>query len=363
MSRIRVLALLSWVVLLAPVVGAEDVRHEINFPDLPGYQTLVCDFHMHTVFSDGLVWPSVRVGEAWRQGLDAISITDHIEYQPHKDDVPTRHQRPFELAAGPARAANVLLIRGAEITRDTPPGHFNALFLKDITALDKEEFLEVIEEANKQGGFVFWNHQAWKGAEKGRWLDVHTTMYDRGWLQGMEVGNGATYYPDAHQWCLDKNLTMIGNSDIHDADLRTASAPNDHRTMTLVFAKQRTQESIHEALRDRRTLVWFNSQLIGREALLRPFFEACVQVGVPHLQTSKHRYVEVRNASNVDVQLARVSGGGPAELTLPAGTTSMIRVSVEGDKAVRLEYTATNFLVAPETGMTVAFEIGPAASP
>jgi len=32
-------------------------RKTINLPDLPGYVTLKCDFHLHTVFSDGNVWP------------------------------------------------------------------------------------------------------------------------------------------------------------------------------------------------------------------------------------------------------------------------------------------------------------------
>ena len=92
--------------------AADPVRREIAFPDLPDYQTLACDFHMHTVFSDGAVWPTVRVNEAWRQGLDAIAITDHVEYQPHKDDVPTQHNRPYDIAAGAARA-RVLPAAGA----------------------------------------------------------------------------------------------------------------------------------------------------------------------------------------------------------------------------------------------------------
>ena len=102
-------------------VFGQEVRHEIHFPDLPGHVTLKCDLHMHTVFSDGEVWPTVRVREMWRQGLDVISITDHIEYQPHEDDVPTQHNRPYELASGSAQARHLLLIRGTEITRDTPP--------------------------------------------------------------------------------------------------------------------------------------------------------------------------------------------------------------------------------------------------
>lgn len=61
------------------------------FPDIPGYQTLVGDFHIHTVFSDGLVWPTVRVDEAVREKLDVIAFTDHIEYLPFKEDIPPQH--------------------------------------------------------------------------------------------------------------------------------------------------------------------------------------------------------------------------------------------------------------------------------
>ena len=66
--------------------GQAQRRNEIQVPDLDGYTTLKCDFHMHSVFSDGLVWPTVRVDEAYRDGLDAISLTEHIEYRPHKQD-------------------------------------------------------------------------------------------------------------------------------------------------------------------------------------------------------------------------------------------------------------------------------------
>ena len=62
-------------------------RNEIQVPNLDGYTTLKCDFHMHSVFSDGLVWPTVRVDEAYREGLDAISLTEHIEYRPHKKSI------------------------------------------------------------------------------------------------------------------------------------------------------------------------------------------------------------------------------------------------------------------------------------
>jgi hypothetical protein len=54
-------------------------REIINIPEVNGYQVLKCDFHTHTVFSDGLVWPNIRAQEAWEEGLDAMALTEHIE--------------------------------------------------------------------------------------------------------------------------------------------------------------------------------------------------------------------------------------------------------------------------------------------
>ncbi len=85
---------LLFLLVIAQLLLTAAVNAQINFPDILGQKTLKCDLHMHTVFSDGSVWPTVRVDEALRLGLDAIAITDHIEYQPHKDDIPTNHNRP-----------------------------------------------------------------------------------------------------------------------------------------------------------------------------------------------------------------------------------------------------------------------------
>lgn len=359
MKKITFWGLWALVCLVASstTFGAE-VRHEIHFPDLPGYQTVKCDLHMHTVFSDGLVWPTVRVAETWRQGLDVIAITDHIEHQPHKDDVPTKHNRPYELALDAAKAHGLLLVKAAEITRDTPPGHFNAVFLKDIKSLDTKEFLDAIHQANDQGAFVFWNHQGWKGEEKGRWLEVHTTMFQNKWFQGMEVCNGDSYYPNAHKWCLEKNLTMLGNSDIHDPDLRQTSTSQDHRTMTLVFVKEKTLPSLKEALLAGRTVVWGKDQLIGRKEWLEPFFGRCIEVTPDHFRSDKSEWVQIRNLCDADIHLERQGKVGPAKLDLPARTTILVKIDVAGSRRpLELKYTAANFLIAPGTGLPVTLRI------
>ncbi|MCX6616897.1 MAG: hypothetical protein NTZ98_12470, partial [Acidobacteria bacterium] len=58
---------------LCSLAAAQQTRTPLPVPDIPGYKTLKADFHMHTIFSDGNVWPTVRVGEAWRDGLDVIA--------------------------------------------------------------------------------------------------------------------------------------------------------------------------------------------------------------------------------------------------------------------------------------------------
>lgn len=340
-----------------PLVAQE--RREIAFPDLPGYETLVCDFHMHTVFSDGSVWPTVRVDEAWRLGFDAVAITDHIEYQPHNGDVPTNHNRSYELAVGRANQAGILFPKGTEITRETPPGHFNALFLKDTDPLDTDDLVEVFKRANEQGAFVVWNHHAWKGEERGAWGDLHTTVYENKWLHGMEVCNGDSYYPTAHKWCLEKGLTMLGNSDIHAPDINGETTPDEHRTVNLVFVKERTLDGLKEALQAGRTAVWFKKQMIGRPEWLEALLEESIEISEPHYRGKDYVLVKVRNKSDIEVQLERMGSVGPATVTLPAQSTSMVKIGTgDPSRPIELAYRVTNFLVAPGEGLDVSVTVG-----
>ncbi|MCI0499720.1 MAG: Sb-PDE family phosphodiesterase [Planctomycetales bacterium] len=326
---------------------------ERYFPNIPGYQTLVCDFHTHTVFSDGLVWPTVRIHEAVREKLDVIAITDHIEYQPYRQDIPTNHGRPYQIAQPVAQEKGILLIQGAEITRDTPPGHYNALFLTDIARLETELFLDAIRNANTQQGFVFWNHHTWHGAERGQWEDVQTQMYDKGWLHGMEVANSGEYYPQAHQWCLEKKLAMLGNSDIHDPSYFSPFSAHQHRTVTLVFAAEKSVSAVKQALVEGRTAVWYKNQLIGRKEFLLPLFEECVKVDEPRLTDKNTLALMIRNNAMIDLEFEAAGLNGPITLTVPAfsAATTEIPLAPQQD-SVTVNYEVKNFLVQPEQGLT-----------
>jgi hypothetical protein len=353
--KIRLSVLLTVLCLTGLVAG--DVRHQIAIPDILNYKTLKCDFHIHTVFSDGEVWPTVRVEEAWREGLDAIAITDHIEYQPHKKDIPTNHGRSYEIALPLAKQRNILLVKGAEITRDTPPGHFNAIFLTDIHPLDTNDFNDVFRAANKQGAFVFWNHPLWKPEAKG-WLDVHTMLYENKWLHGIEIVNGDTYWPETYRWAIERNLTILGNSDIHDPIVIGQATSKDHRPITLVFATDRSLDALKEALVKGRTAIWFKNKLIGPKQYLDAIFNESVRIVKPHYRQGDTVWFEIRNSSCLDLQLEDTRGSGA--LVVPANAVIVVsyKAKVADDaESLKLSYRVSNFLIAPKESLVVSVSI------
>lgn len=350
------LALAAGLVLLLSASGLwAQTRRELRIPDIPGYQTLKCDFHMHTVFSDGLVWPTVRVDEAWQEGLDAIAITDHIEYHPHKKDIPVELNRPYEIALPRAQEKGLLLVRAAEITKATPPGHFNALFIEDAKPLDCNNVLDAVAAADKQGAFVWWNHPDWIPAKKG-WFEIHTTLYEKKYLRGIEVVNGRTYSPTVHQWALDKNLTFLGNTDIHQPAASEQMPVGGHRPMTFVFAKERDIPSIKEALIAGRTAVWFENKIIARPEYADALFHGAVKVAAVSRGGKKAVLFTIRNDSDLPIELQRAGKLGPKEIKLGPNTSTRVKLDVgEAQEQVELTYTADNFLVTPKQGLSVKF--------
>ena len=294
----------------------------INFPDTVDRLTLVADLHTHSIFSDGHVWPNIRVEEALRNGLDILAITEHLEYQPHIAYIPNKDRNAAYLEANQAAIGSKLIVlSGSEITRSMPPGHMNAIFLKDsnkLLNLDKKNQAEAqrqIEEgefglnlknnqerqmvdhfalaniwpvteavlaANEQGAFVFWNHPMWTSQAKdgvARLTDMHKVLINKNQLHGIEIVNDDTFSKEAFEIALDNNLTLIGTSDVHNLiEWDYSIREGEHRPVTLIFAKERTPKSIKEALFEGRTMVWFKDVLIGKESNLVPLLQSVISI-------------------------------------------------------------------------------------
>ncbi len=357
--------ILVTLILMAMVANSQQlVRKEIHFPDIMGYQTLKCDFHVHTVFSDAEVWPEARIWEAFREGLDAVAITDHLEYQPHKKYVDTASNNAWELMKPAADQLNILLIRGAEVTRKMPPGHLNALFIENGDRADDPDYENTLQALADQGAFIFWNHPGWIAQAKDgiRWYDEHTDLLAKNLIHGIEVGNYGEWYPEALQWCMDKNLTVLCNSDIHEpSEIYREYAGVKHRLVTLVFARERTAEAIREALVAHRTAGWIEDTLFGQERWLRELFTKSVSLGKPFNLTDRERSYYLTNSSDVNYTLTADTEPGasmaPRRIYLPANATILLRVSSKHDQPYPVTYTVANCFIRGRENLTVTWEL------
>jgi predicted metal-dependent phosphoesterase TrpH len=345
-------------------------RKIIHIPDIPGYTTLKCDFHTHTVFSDGTVWPTVRVEEAWRDGLDAVSITDHIEYRPHSKDIVSDHNRSHEIAEPLANKLNIILIKGAEITRSMPPGHLNCLFIKNANLLERENVMDAVREARDQGAFILWNHPGWKVQQPDStlWWAEHTNLLNGDLLHGIEVFNDGEYYPEAIDWAVSKKLTMFANSDIHSPVNMRYDMNNITRPLTLVFSRSRTRGGIREALFNRRTAALFNNTLAGPANLLEALFFASVKIYNPQgqLKNGQTKYVVIENNSDIEYHLELVQPGigfdAPVNrILLPHRHTALeLRGNSEQvgtQNELRIYYKVNNALVSSDGNLVITLKI------
>ena len=318
-------------------------RKTVRIPDVRGYQTIKCDFHIHTMFSDGVVWPTVRVREAWEEGLDVIAITDHIENNPSRQFVGGDDNSSYEIAMPEAERMNLLLIRAGEITKSMPPGHLNALFLSDVNKLDLEDPDAAIDAALAQGAFIFWNHPGWEAQQPDDTImfPIHERWLKEKKIHGMEVFNEKEWYPVVLKWVLENDLAVLGNSDIHDVNEHYYDLVCSPRPMTLVFAEQITEESIKEALFAGRSAAWWGQDVAGKAEYLEALFKQSVEVKKAHYVDDKGRAsIEVCNSSDLTFVLE------PLDESLDFGSFTLLP---DGRQIIRVELT--------ENPVTIPFKV------
>ncbi len=370
--------LFASLLVLAALAPAPAVAHDgpaiaaarkIAFPKLKdGRSVLAVDLHTHSVFSDGSVWPDVRVEEAKRDGLFAMAVSEHLEYQPKAADIPhPDRNRSYELAAKAAEVkpdstgANknpLMVINGSEITKIAmPAGHINAVFITDANPLKTGDALAQLTAANAQGAFTFWNHPYWHAQTPdgvARMTPVHADFIKRGLLHGIEVANGLDMSDEAFKLALDNNLTILGTSDIHGLiDWEFDLAGGGHRTATLVLTKSETPDGLKAALKAGDTVAIFKDNLVGRkanvEAVVRSTLKIEVDTPLPRTTVTP---VSIINDSPVDYILENTGPEGAYDeahvFTVKAGSTFTLLIkNVPDPSKLSLTFKALNTYIAP----------------
>ena len=352
---------------------AQDHSHAgaqpLTYPNIEGYKTLKVDLHMHTVFSDGNVWPTIRVQEALRENLDAISLTEHLEYQPHSEDIPhPDRNRSYELvrAMKEAEEHGLMIIHGSEITRSAPVGHNNAVFIQDANKLMVDKAEKSFSEAKKQNAFVFWNHPAWYAqTPKGNPIlsDFQKERIKKGELHGIEVINTTDYAEESLALALEHNLTIMGTSDIHGLIDWDYTEKGNHRPITLVFAKEKNQASLQEALFAGRTVAVYNDLLVGKEEYLKPLVKASIEiVKATYINKTKIMEVELKNNSSSDLlfenEMEYTFYSSSPVFEIEAGKTKKLMIkTLETKESITLQLKALGCYTAPKIHPVIEWNI------
>lgn len=393
MIRIKTLLLLVIISInYSAIYGqkTEKYTRKIFFPDIDGYKTLLTDFHQHTVFSDGSVWPTIRVEEAIKDGLDAISLTEHLEYQPYSKDIPNPDRnRAYNIAKSFAENKNksldrkLIVINGQEITRSMPPGHINAIFLNDANKLlHPKDSLKGILAANKQDAFVFWNHPAWPAQRSdgiAKLDEFHKYLIEKKLLHGIEVVNELYYSEEALRLALENDLTIMGTSDIHGLVDWLFKVPDDnessngtlpgHRPVTIIFSKDKSEDGIKDALFAGKTAVFYNELLIGKEENLKPLVEKCLvinnindlELGYSEDGKSTIKKVEIKNVSDAPFILKNLNSftfeTNSDIINIMPNSIHSISVKTKGEPLNELKFELLNGIIAPKKYLNISLEI------
>ena len=319
-------------------------RKNLVLPALDGLNCYTADLHVHTFYSDGEVSPAERVLEAWSEGLDIIAITDHIEtrrqersmlkflkgYSPDKkgfEPINTRCSRgvpadergivsdlnlSVKLAVKATKKyPEVTIIKGAEISREPVNiGHYCALFTKDNNTIYSTDDAQTIRNARAQGALITHNHPGWERTSTD-YTEFEKKIYAEGLIDGIEVANGAWFYPKVVQRAIDKKLYMVSATDIHNTSASRYGDKPFFRNMTLIFAKDKSEKSLRKALLSQKTLSYCGGNIIGEKSMLEKFFKASV-LATYVCQNKKNHTIRLTNNTSFDYTV--VYDGRPIHL-------------------------------------------------
>jgi hypothetical protein len=220
---------------------------------LGGYDVLAADFHIHSFpFSWALLSPLETLIEAQRQGLDVIALTPH------------NHTWVAKLGQWFSRTTGAPLVIVGEEIHST---RYHVLAVGITNTVEwRQPAARAIDEIHRQGGIAIAAHP----------FGGYTSGYDADALRKLdaaEVVHPAAFWDEAYaaqlRAFLERNrLTAIGHSDYHLGPLAPELGAMGI-CRTFVFARERTERGVLDALREGHTVVYDREHVYGDPALVK----------------------------------------------------------------------------------------------
>jgi predicted metal-dependent phosphoesterase TrpH len=185
---------------------------------------LLCEFHAHTTWSDGVLTPAELVDLYGRSGFDVLAITDHVvRDQPAAQALAAADHPAYleEIEREAERAAalyGLLVIPGLELTYDDPDprlgAHAVAVGLRRY--VDVNRGLELaLAEASAEGAALIAAHPYRLGDLGGTTRTTARWSEEAYWAAAVvdrfEVCNRHEFFP----WVAQERLPVVASGDFH----------------------------------------------------------------------------------------------------------------------------------------------------
>jgi predicted metal-dependent phosphoesterase TrpH len=218
---------------------------------LGGYEVLAADFHIHSSpLSWGVLSPWDTVGEARHQGLDVIAMTPH------------NHTWVAKVGQWFSRSSDApIVIVGEEI--HSIGYHLLAIGISN-TIPWRQKSGSAIDEVHRQGGVAIAAHP----------IDSYSAYDPEAMrnLDGAEVVHPAALREEKlasqmRAFFSRRRMTAIGDSDFHLGPMSPQLEMGLCRTF--VFARERSERGVLDALREGHTVVYDRERAYGDPELIR----------------------------------------------------------------------------------------------
>jgi hypothetical protein len=249
MVRLRSIALR--LLVASVIVGTISDRPRPNpHLTLGGYHVLAADFHIHSFpLSWAVLSPWDTVAEARRQALDVIALTPH------------NHTWIAKLGQWLSRSGEPIVIAGEEI--HSIGYHVLAVGIRNTIAW-RQSAGNAIDEVHRQGGVAIAAHP----------INGYTA-YDSDTLRkldGAEVVHPLGLREERFGVQMRKffglaRMAAIGDTDYHMGPI-SPYVGEMGLCRTYVFATERTEKGVLDAVRERRTVVYDREHVYGDPAMI-----------------------------------------------------------------------------------------------